>query len=50
MTLLQFVFEEINNPTKEKMKRQPMKKRPNVSSNAIFIYLDVKDPFKNDDV
>ncbi len=31
------------------MKKQVIIKRPNVFINPIFIYFDVKDPFKKDD-
>jgi len=40
--------EEINNKIIRSVERQLAKKRPNVSTSAIFVYFLVKKPFKND--
>ncbi len=48
--IITIFFQEMNNPVKGRTKRQPMKKRPNVFSNARFNFFEVKDRCKNDDV
>jgi hypothetical protein len=41
---------EVNSQMKGIMENQLTIKRPNVSSNTIFTYFSVKDPFEKDDV
>jgi hypothetical protein len=42
--------EEIYNEITRSVERQLVKKRPNVPTSAIFVFLVVKEPFKKDDV
>jgi len=44
--------EDFNNETIGTVEKQPAKKRPNVPTSVIYIYIYfvVKEPFKKDDV
>ncbi len=41
---------KINNEITGSVERQLVKKKPNVPTNAIFVFFVVKEPFKKDDV
>jgi hypothetical protein len=43
-----FFEKEINDETIRTIEKQPTKKRPNVPTSAIFVFIIIKEPFNKD--
>ncbi len=47
--IVNFFEKEVNGPMRKSHEKQPTKKMPNVSNNAILKVFAIKVPFKSDD-